>query len=135
VPRSRPLATHLAVSHGLIGLFACLTVGVILALLLPEFYLRQREAGLVAEGRALAADVAPTLAREGTVPAVAIDSPEAGMVMVVDAQQQVVAMSAPRGGGGGRGGGGAAAWGWAEGNWRAPVRSGGSTGLRFSRAE
>jgi signal transduction histidine kinase len=78
-------------------------VGVVLALLLPEFYLRQREAALVAEGGALAADVAPALARGGAISAVVLDSPEAGMVMVVDAQQQVVAISAPRGGMGRRG--------------------------------
>jgi signal transduction histidine kinase len=103
VHKARSLATHLALSHGLIGVFACLAVGVVLAIFLPEFYLRQREAALVAEGKTLAAEVAPTLARGGAVSAAALGGSEAAMVMVVDAQQQIVAMSAPRGGMGGRG--------------------------------
>ena len=97
--RVRPLATHLAISHGLIGLFACLTVGALLALLLPEFYLRQREAALISRGEALAAGVAPVLAGGREAVVLPPDTIETGAAAVVDAKQRVVAVSSARGGG------------------------------------
>lgn len=102
--KSRPLATHLAVSHGTIGLLACLATGLLLALLLPGVHQKQRQRALVREGQALAQEVAPLLAR-GAQHKLVLTRPEGAGVFVIDAQQQIVARSA----GQARGGRG---WGW-----------------------
>jgi signal transduction histidine kinase len=97
VPSSRPLAVQLATSHALIGLLTCTAMGFLLAWLLPEVYLRQRQASLVEAGRAAAAEVAPALARHEPIRSVLVGSREVSSVEVVDAQGRIVAASAPPG--------------------------------------
>jgi signal transduction histidine kinase len=98
--KSRPLATHLALTHGAIGLLACLATGLLLALLLPRVYLKQRESALVRQGQALASDIALWLSGHREQPGMIFGGPEGAGVIVVDAQQQVVARSVGHGMGG-----------------------------------
>jgi signal transduction histidine kinase len=68
-----------------------------LAVLLPEIYLRNRERALVAMGHELAAQVAPTLAQGSAVRGLLIGSTEVGSIAIADAQGRVVESLSQRG--------------------------------------
>jgi signal transduction histidine kinase len=97
VPKARPLAMQLAFSHGLIGLLACFAVGSLLALLLPEVYLRQRQKALVAVGQNVAAQVAPALERGVFVQALLVGGAEVSSLSIIDAHGRVMATLTPPG--------------------------------------
>jgi signal transduction histidine kinase len=96
------LLLQLTLSHAAIGVLACAAVGVMLAVLLPEIYLRNRERALVAMGHGLAARVAPTLAQGSAIRGLLIGSTEVGSIAIADVQGRVVESLSP-GGRGGRG--------------------------------
>ncbi len=100
--RPRPLVAQLTLSHAVIGMLGCAAVGVMLAVMLPEIYMRNRERALVAMGHELAAQVAPTLEQGSLTRGLLVGSTEVGSIAIADAQGRVVE-TLSRGGRGGRG--------------------------------
>jgi signal transduction histidine kinase len=97
VRKPRPLAVQLSFSHGLIGLLACAAIGLLLALLLPEVYLRQRQEALVAVGQGVAAQVAPALERGVSVKALLVGGAEVSSLSIIDARGRLMTNLTPPG--------------------------------------
>jgi signal transduction histidine kinase len=94
--RTRRLAFHLALSHGVVALLGCAFLAVLLALALPGIYVRERQEALVRSAEDLADEMAVWLAGEEAPPNITIAALEARGVRVVDAEQRLVAWSTAR---------------------------------------
>jgi signal transduction histidine kinase len=84
------------VSHGVVALLGCAFLALVLALLLPGVYLRERQEAQVRRAEDVAEDVAVWLAGEEAQPNLTIAALEARGVKVLDTQQRLLAKSTPR---------------------------------------